>query len=267
MIRQPVVAGQFYPGRREPLLAFLEDAAAPVPTPVTAVGAVVPHAGYVYSGRVAGAVFARVVVPGAVVLLGPNHTGLGTRASILSRGGWATPLGTAAIHGELADALRAACPLLREDGDAHAQEHSLEVQVPFVQYRNPGARIVPIAFLLRDPDQIDEVGAALASVVARWPEPVLLVASSDMTHYEPDRVAREKDRRAIERVLALDPRGLLDTVARHTITMCGVVPTAVLLAAAGRLGATRGELVQYATSGDASGDTSRVVGYAGMVIT
>lgn len=266
MIRRPAVAGQFYPGDPEKLRAFLEESVRPGPEPAAAVGVVSPHAGYVYSGRVAGAVFGRVRVPDAVILLGPNHTGLGTEASIVSHGAWATPLGPVSIHGELAEALRAESALFEEDALAHAHEHSLEVQVPFLQYRNPGVRIVPIAFMLRDLAAVEEAGEAVASVVARWRDPVLLVASSDMTHYEPQDRAREKDARAIERVLALDPEGLLDTTKRFGITMCGVIPTAVLLVAARRLGATGGELVTYATSGEVSGDLRSVVGYAGMVI-
>ncbi len=266
MIRRPAVAGQFYPGDPEKLRAFLEETVRPGPEPAAAVGVVSPHAGYVYSGRVAGAVFSRVWVPDAVILLGPNHTGLGTEASIVSRGAWATPLGPVSIHGELAEALRAESALFEEDALAHAHEHSLEVQLPFLQHRNPRVTIVPVAFMLRDLASVEEAGEAVASVLARWPDPVLLVASSDMTHYEPDDRAREKDARAIGRVLALDPEGLLDTTKRFGITMCGVVPTAVLLVAARRLGATGGELVTYATSGEVSGDLGSVVGYAGMVI-
>jgi MEMO1 family protein len=266
MIRRPAVAGQFYPGSPDRLRAFLEEAMPPGPEPPAAVGVVSPHAGYVYSGRVAGAVFGRVQVPDAVVLLGPNHTGMGTSASIVSRGAWATPLGPVPIHEELAEALKAAGALFQEDTLAHAHEHSLEVQIPFLQHRNPGVAIVPIAFLLRDLASMEEAGEAIASVLARWPDPVLLVASSDMTHYEPHDRAREKDAKAIDRVLALDPRGLLDTTKRFGITMCGAIPTAVLLVAARKLGAAGGELVTYATSGEVSGDLGSVVGYAGIVI-
>lgn len=266
MTRKPAVAGQFYPGSPERLRAFLREAVRLPAEPVRAVGIVVPHAGYVYSGKVAGEVFARVSVPEAVILLGPNHTGVGTPASVAAQGAWVTPLGPVPIHEELAAALLAACPILEPDTLAHAREHSLEVELPFLQHRNPEVRIVPIAFMLRNFDAIDAVGRAIARVLASWPEPVLLVASSDMSHYEPQETARSKDEKAIEKVLALDPRGLLDTTARHRITMCGVVPAAVLLIAALELGATKAELVAYATSGDASGDYDQVVGYAGLVV-
>ena len=266
MTRQPAVAGQFYPGKPERLTAFLRNAVPDDPHPLTAVGVVAPHAGYVYSGGVAGKVFGRVAVPDACVLLGPKHTRLGARAAIVSRGAWATPLGPVPIHEALADAVKASCPLLEEDALAHAEEHSLEVEVPFLQYRNPRVRIVPIAFSLRSLAEIEEAGEGIAAALAGWPEPALLVASSDMTHYEPDQQARDKDARAIEKVLTLDARGLLETTQRHDISMCGVIPAAVLLVAARRLGATRGELVAYATSGEVSGDYGQVVGYAGMVV-
>ena len=266
MTRKPCVAGQFYPGTPQELTAFLKEAVVSTSAPLTVRGVVAPHAGYVYSGGVAGRVFGRVRVPEAVVLLGPNHTGLGTRASIMSTGTWATPLGAVPIHEPLATALKAASPLLEEDAMAHAHEHSLEVEVPFLQYRNPAVKIVPITLMLRNLDDIRELGESLAEVVSTWPEPVLLAASSDMTHYEADDEARAKDARAVDRVLAMDPEGLLAVTARDQITMCGVVPVAVLLTATRALGATRGELIAYATSGEASGDYDRVVGYAGIVI-
>jgi AmmeMemoRadiSam system protein B len=266
MLRRPAVAGQFYPGTADRLGAFLSGAMPPGADPVRAVGVVAPHAGYVYSGKVAGEVFRRVEVPGTVILLGPNHTGLGARAAVASGPAWSTPLGEAPIHGELAAALRAACPLLEEDDLAHSREHSLEVEVPFLQHRNPGVRIVPMALMLRSALEIERLGLAIADVVAGWPEPCLLVASSDMSHYEPEARARAKDAQAIEKVLALDPKGLLDVTGRARITMCGVIPAAVLLTAAKKLGATRGELAAYATSGETSGDYEAVVGYAGIVI-
>ncbi len=266
MIRKPAVAGTFYPGSASRLQAFLEDAVQPAPDPLVAVGVVSPHAGYVYSGRVAGAVFGRVAVPDTVLLLGPNHTGMGTPASIMSQGAWVTPLGSVPIATDLASALKAANPILEEDALAHAHEHSLEVQVPFLRHRNPAVRIVPVAFMLRTFAEVEEVGLSIAEVLKTWPDPVLMVASSDMTHYESADRAKEKDARAIERVLELDAEGLLDTTKRFGITMCGAIPTAVLLVAARTLGATRGELVTYATSGDVSGDYGSVVGYAGMVV-
>jgi AmmeMemoRadiSam system protein B len=266
MNRKPAVAGTFYPGSAGRLQAFLEDAVKPASEPLVAVGVVSPHAGYVYSGRVAGAVFGRVAVPDTVLLLGPNHTGMGTPASIMSQGAWVTPLGNVPIAADLASALKAASPILEEDALAHAHEHSLEVQVPFLLHRNPAVRIVPVAFMLRTFAEVEEVGLSIAEVLKTRPDPVLMVASSDMTHYESAERAKDKDAKAIERVLELDAQGLLDTTKRFGITMCGAIPTAVLLVAARALGATRGDLVTYATSGDVSGDYGSVVGYAGIVI-
>lgn len=268
MIREPAVAGQFYPGRAADLAGFVDRALAADADGAarSALGVVSPHAGYIYSGAVAGAVFSRVQVPDSVLLLGPNHTGLGTPAGITSTGSWSTPLGTVPIDEALAGALRDACPLLAEDRLAHLHEHSLEVQVPFLQRRNPGIRIVPVALALRSPNDIESLGDALAVVLADWPEEVLMVASSDMTHYESSQAAEAKDRLAIDRILALDARGLWDTVRNHGISMCGVVPTTVLLRAAERLGASRAELVRYTNSGETSGDYASVVGYAGLVI-
>ena len=267
MIRKPAVAGQFYPGSPEALRAFLDETVQPPAGGAgPAAGVMVPHAGYVYSGRVAGEVFARVAVPDAVILLGPNHTGLGTEASVAPPGAWATPLGPVPVDADLARALLAASPLFQEDGLAHAHEHSLEVQLPFLVHRNPGVRIVPVALALRRRDDAAEAGRAVAQAAAGHPGPVLVVASTDMTHYEPEARAREKDRLALERVLAVDPEGLLAAVRRHDISMCGAVPTAVMLEAAHRLGASDAELVRYTTSAEASGDTRRVVGYAGVVV-
>ncbi|MBI5445025.1 MAG: AmmeMemoRadiSam system protein B [Deltaproteobacteria bacterium] len=266
MVRKPAVAGQFYPGTADRLRAFLDEAMPPRPDRIRAVGVVAPHAGYVYSGKVAGEVFGRVEVPSAALLLGPNHTGRGAVAAVAPEGAWATPLGEAPIDADLSAALRAASPLLTEDDLAHAREHSLEVEVPFLQHRNPAIKIVPIALRLRSAAEIESLGNAIASVLAARPEPCLLVASSDMSHYEPEARTRAKDAQAIEKVLALDPKGLLDVTGRAKITMCGVIPTAVLLTAARRLGATRGELAAYTTSGETSRDYDAVVGYAGILI-
>ena len=265
MIRKPAVAGQFYPGNPTRLEELVTRVLGPGPEE-PAIGVVAPHAGYVYSGTVAGSTFGAVQVPDTVILLGPNHTGLGAKAAVWAHGAWATPLGTVPVAEDLAEALLAACPLLQEDTLAHVHEHSLEVQLPFLRVKNPGVRVVPISFMLRTYGDIAEVGRAVAGVVRSWHGPVLLVASSDMSHYEPEEVARAKDRMAIDCVLGVDPRGLLDTTKRHGITMCGVVPTAVMLVAARDLGATVGKLVRYATSGDASGDRRQVVGYAGIVV-
>ncbi len=264
MIRTPVVAGRFYPGDERSLAELVDSSLVSTPSP--AIGVMSPHAGYVYSGGVAGKALSAATVTGTVLLLGPNHTGRGTEASIMSFGVWSTPLGESSIDAELAAGLTERCPHLHEDSTAHAFEHSLEVQLPFLQRMRPGVMIVPIAFMMRSLERMREVGTAIGQVLKGWREPVLMVASSDMTHYEPSEVAAGKDRLAIERILALDPEGLFNTVAAHGISMCGVIPATVMLFAALELGAQSAEEVEYSNSGDVSGDYSSVVGYAGVVV-
>jgi AmmeMemoRadiSam system protein B len=224
----------------------------------------VPHAGYVYSGPVAGAVFSRIALPQRILILGVRHFPRGEHAAILSSGAWRTPLGDAPIDAPLAEALRAACPALREDSVAHSGEHSLEVQLPFLQVLAPGFTFVPVALGTIRFEDLVSVGEAVGRVLASWKEEVLLLTTSDLNHYEDDATTRVKDGKAIERLLALDARGLYDTCRNEQISMCGLGPAVAMLTALHGLEAKQAELVRYATSGDVSGDTSAVVGYAGM---
>jgi len=266
-VRAAAVAGQFYPLNprtlRESLHSYIDPEARRVP----ALGCIVPHAGYMYSGHVAGAVYSHIEVPARCVVLCPNHTGQGTPLSIMSSGSWGTPLGSVVIDEELADALRQQFPWLSEDAMAHRTEHAIEVQLPFLQSVRPDVRFVPIAIGTRQFEVLEGLGLAIGDVLASFGDKVLIVASSDMNHYESDPVTRVKDQKAIERVLALDARGLYDVVMEEQISMCGFGPTVAMLTATQRLGATRAELVKYATSGDVSGDRQMVVGYAGMVVS
>jgi len=273
-IRQPAVAGRFYPGNAQHLRAEVETfttarattgQTAPEPK-IRAVGCVVPHAGYVYSGAVAGAVYRRLELPRLCVILCPNHTGKGEALAIMSQGVWHTPLGNAVIDVELAESLKAATPLLNEDLEAHRYEHALEVQLPFLQVLKPGFQFVPITVGTSNFDALVALGEAMGMVLANLPELALVIASSDMNHYENDSVTRIKDRRAIDQVLALNPRGLYDTVHEEHISMCGYGPATIMITAARRLGATQAELIRYATSGDVSGDRDMVVGYAGIAV-
>ena len=227
----------------------------------------VPHAGYMYSGHVAGAVYAALEVPAKCILLGPRHYPQGQPLAILTEGSFETPLGSARIDAPMAAELARACPLLREDPMAHAREHSLEVQLPFLQrIDGENLRFVPVVLATDRYGAMEELGRAVAQVVRAQKEPVLVIASSDMNHYESDEVTRIKDRRAIERVLALDPQGLYDTVRKEGITMCGYAATVAMLVAARELGAREAQLIRYATSGDVSGDREQVVGYAGVAV-
>lgn len=228
---------------------------------------VVPHAGWMYSGKVAGAVYGRVALPRLAVLLGPNHTGLGPSGSIMTRGSWGIPGGEIAVASDLADAILARSRELREDESAHAREHALEVQLPFLRRLRPDLQFVPLTLMKTDLPFCEAVGRAVAAVVAGWAEPVLLLSSTDLNHYESQAVSNRKDRLAIEAILALDPEGLQRTVRDHHISMCGIAPTTALLAALRDLGSPRAELVRYMTSGDVSGDYDRVVGYCGVIIT
>ncbi len=268
MIRLPAVAGRFYPADVAELTRHIATlAGAPAEgEKLRARACLVPHAGYVYSGHVAGAVYAKLALPKRYIILGPRHYPQGEPLAILSDGAWQTPLGEARIDCPLAAELKRSCPLLREDSVAHRAEHSLEVQLPFLQHLAGDFRFVPIAVGTVRFSDLDDLGRAIAEVVAAQGEEILVVASSDMNHYEDDRITRLKDGKALDKVLALDPRGLYDTVRREGITMCGFGPAVTMLTAARHLGATRAELVRYATSGDVTGDREEVVGYAGVVV-
>lgn len=231
-----------------------------------------PHAGYVYSGGVAGKVFAAIEVPRRVVLLGPNHTGRGPRISVMDSGTWRIPGADVPVDEELAAAILAAFPLATRDREAHRYEHALEVELPFLIARQPELRIVPVVLGVLSAGDAVAFGKALHRAVREVSQAsgdagdVLVVASSDMSHYLPDDTARRVDRTALAPLLAFDPEGLYRTVIEHDISMCGFIPATAMLAYAREAGAARPELVAYATSGEAFGDHSRVVGYAGVVL-
>lgn len=267
MLRAPAVAGHFYPADPAELSRQIAAFAAPPEEPPRpAIACLVPHAGYRYSGHVAGAVYARLKMPKRFLLLGPRHFPRGKTQSILSDGAWQTPLGCAEIDSELAHELSRAYPELCEDDVAHQTEHALEVQLPFLQSLSSEIRFVPIALAMMEYVQLETLGRAIADVLRKQSDPVLMIASSDMNHYESDEVTRRKDRLALERVLQLDARGLFDTVRREGITMCGFGPVVSVLTAARLLGAARTTLVRYGTSGDINGDRDEVVGYAGVIV-
>lgn len=270
-IRRPAVAGRFYPGDPESLRdeagAYLSPSDAAPEPPIRAIGCIVPHAGYMYSGHVAGDVFRRIEVPELCVVLCPNHTGVGYALAIMSQGEWETPLGNVPIDTAFAAELKNRCAALEEDATAHRAEHAIEVELPFLQIRQPGLRFVPIAIGTRHLEVLEQLGEALALTIANRKERALIVASSDMNHYESDAITRIKDHQAIERILTLHPRGLYDAVTQQNISMCGFAPAVAMLTAARKLGATSVDLVKYATSGDVSGDRDRVVGYAGVIVS
>jgi AmmeMemoRadiSam system protein B len=270
-MRSAAVAGRFYPASAEDLTRQVAGLLGSAPRGRRACAVMAPHAGYVYSGSVAGKVFAAIEVPRRVILLGPNHTGRGPRISVMGSGTWQIPGASVPVDEELAAALLAAAPRAQDDREAHRYEHALEVELPFLIARQPALRIVPVVLGVLSESEAVAFGQALHRAVtevraAHPGEDVLVVASSDMSHYLPDEAARRVDRTALAPLLDLDPERLYRTVVEQDISMCGFIPATAMLAYAREAGAGKPELVAYATSAEAFGDTSRVVGYAGVVV-
>lgn len=262
-LRTPAVAGSFYPGSRNSLLSKVSAYCPTMQNASPAYAIISPHAGYVYSGSLAGSVFARTVIPNTLVMLCPNHTGMGSRASVWPGGSWLTPLGEVNVDSEVAELLIDTVPFFEADTKAHLREHSIEVLLPFVQHRNPAAKIVPVSISLRGLDQLLEAGVSLAN--ALMGTDVLLVGSTDMTHFESVSAAAAKDEPALRAIMALDPEALYRHVIDNRVTMCGVLPVTLLLKAISAMGAKNAVQVGYTHSGIASGDNSEVVAYAGFV--
>jgi len=267
MVRQPAVAGQFYSGEAKELRAELDNYVVSAEKTEKALGIIAPHAGYIYSGSVAGRVYGQVAVPSSVIILGPNHHGIGARAALYPEGEWLTPIGTVSVNSRLAGLVIKHAPLVQEDTAAHHYEHSLEVQIPFLQFVRPDVTIVPLCLGFGDYASCAALGSGIAGAIGEYGSEVLIVASSDMTHYESAKAARVKDDKALREILALNPEGLLQVCRDQGITMCGVIPATVMLVAALKLGACRARLVSYATSGDVTGDNRQVVAYAALTVS
>ncbi len=266
--RRPAVAGRFYPSNPQKLQSEVAQLLSNSTSKRSAIACMVPHAGYMYSGGVAGKVFGAIEFPKRIILIGPRHYPEGALLAIMSHGAWETPLGLAQIDEDLAAKLESEFTALREDDVAHRTEHALEVELPFLQsLLGDGLRFVPIALGTDRFPILEGLGLAIARVTAQSKEPIFIVASSDMNHYENDAITRTKDGMALEKVLALDAPGLYETVRSNEISMCGYAAATVMLTAAKALGATKAELAAYATSGDINGDRSAVVGYAGVIIS
>ncbi|UCF40168.1 MAG: AmmeMemoRadiSam system protein B [Gemmatimonadota bacterium] len=268
--RRPAVAGMFYPADPAELRSLVQEMLGEVDAePQPAQGAIAPHAGLVYSGRCAAQVWGRLVIPEIVVIIAPNHTGMlenPSGASAWNEGSFETPLGAVPIAHDFLERVEAHCPLLRHDPAAHLREHAIEVELPFLRLLAPDALLAPIVLAWDRWEPSRELGAALAAAAREWPGDVLLVASSDMTHYESaDRAAR-KDRQALAAVERLDGEELLAVCHREGVTMCGRAPSATVLEAARQLGAQQGEVVDYRHSGWVTGDDREVVAYAGVVL-
>ncbi len=271
--RLPAVAGQFYSASAETLWADVAAYADPTAIRREATVAISPHAGLMYSGRVAGAVYSRLLLPDTVILIGPNHSGVGPLVSVYPEGSWLIPGGELPIDSSLARQILGRAPEAVADESAHSFEHCLEVQLPFLVQARPDIHIVPIVLGTTDPTLCRELGLGLAEIIRDWAaregpaHAPLVVATTDMTHYEPDHVAREQDSRAIQAIQMVDPESLHATVTTHRISMCGVGPTVTALHTARALNAGTASLIRYATSGEVSHDLDRVVGYAGFIIS
>ncbi len=266
MIRKPVVAGQFYPKSASQLRAMIEGFIDENTVREEVIGLVAPHAGYIYSGPVAGATISRIEFKDTFIILGPNHTGRGKPLSIMTEGVWRTPLGDVEIDSVLGKQILSTSSHLVEDNAAHKHEHSIEVQLPFLQYFKPDIKFVPIILAYSTGVTFKEIGKEIARAIKELNKEVVIIASSDMTHYEPQESAQKKDTQAIEAILALNEDELLRRVDDLGLSMCGYAPTVSLISAVKELGATQVELVRYQTSGDTTGDYSGVVGYAGIII-
>lgn len=269
MIRNPVVAGQFYSGSKESLAKEAKELVNETAQKQDAIGVVSPHAGYMYSGPVAGCTLSSINPKSKYIIMGPNHTGLGSPFSMSASDIWKTPLGEVAVDKDLAGKILENCPEIKKDELSHIHEHSIEVQLPFLQVLQKEFTFVPIVVAGSSPENYTKIGEGIAKSIKalKIEKDTVIIASSDMTHYESQDTAKDKDSHAIDAILKLDEKALMESIAKFDITMCGYAPVAIMLAAAKKLGAKRGHLIKYQTSGDASGDYSSVVGYAGIIIS
>ncbi|MDA9101131.1 AmmeMemoRadiSam system protein B [Omnitrophica bacterium] len=264
LIRKPHVAGSFYPADAGELRQFCSGLEQfPEQDVVNARAVILPHAGYIYSSRTAIKVLQKVQVPQTVFMIGPDHRQQGGDFSAFADGQWNTPLGEVPVDKHLGQAVLKQVPLIRDDPQAHTFEHSLEVIVPLLQCRNPEIQMLPLLVGTLDTSKAQEAAEGLADVLAGR-EDIMLVISTDMSHYEEDQATRKKDRFALEAIENLDAQALLAAVKAFRITMCGFIPVYMLLLMAERLGIRKATLADYRTSADASGDRERVVGYAGF---
>lgn len=266
-VRRPAVAGYFYPSDPSALAEQIDAHTRSDSPAMRAHALIVPHGSYRQAGDVIGRTFARVVIPRRCILLGPSHTGSWMPWSIMARGAYRTPLGDVVIDQRCADALRSRCAFLETDGWGQVGEHAIEVLLPFLQWRGPSdLAVVPIIMGSEHPEELSQLAQALMQVIRMQEEPVLLLASSDLSHYEPQARGSAQDRLVLERIGALDGPALMRIVEEESIRMCGVGAVACVLEASKRLGARRAIITSYGTSAEAGGDPCSVIGYAGVVI-
>jgi AmmeMemoRadiSam system protein B len=266
-IREPVVSGYFYPSGKAHLLRMLETFIERDTQKEKVIACMVPHAGYIYSGKTAGITYSRIEIPESIIILGPNHTGYGEPYSVSDHDKWLTPLGEVEIDKEIRDLLVEKSRYLQKDEIAHIREHSIEVQIPFLQFLRKNIKIVPITLMgYVDNPAWFEIGEDIAEVIKEVKKDVLIVASSDMTHYQPHKVAEEKDNYVIEAICMLDEDEVIRRIEEKDVSMCGYSGVIVSIVASKILGAKKGQLIYYTTSAETSKDYSEVVGYAGVII-
>ena len=267
-IRTPAVAGKFYPENPFELEKKVASHLGNLSNNKRkAIGVVSPHAGFIYSGDVVGAVYSQIEVPETVILLGPNHTGLGENISVMTEGTWSMPMGNISIDEVLATQLCKETSLAKPNSVAHQFEHSLETQLPFLQYLRKNFLIVPICLKKVDYSICKKLSKGIVNALEQTEKSALIIASSDMTHFESHKIAGEKDKKAIVKIKNRDAKGLNETLRQEQISMCGVNPVTVMLLCSEKMGAQKAELIEYKTSGEVNGDKSRVVGYAGVIVT
>lgn len=265
MIRNPYVAGYFYPGSATELRATIARYVDEEALKDEVIGLLVPHAGYQYSGAVTGATISRIVFKDTFIIIGPSHSGRGKPFSVMTEGIWRTPLGEVEIDSELAGQIVSVSEYVQEDKKAHEEEHAVEVQVPFLQYFKPDVRIVPIILTGAPAAIYREIGRDIARAIKDLNREAIILASGDMTHYEPHETAKEKDLQAVDAMLELDEDELTRRYKNLSISMCAYGPVVCLISAAKEMGVGAAKLVKYQTSGDSSGDYGAVVGYAGVI--
>jgi AmmeMemoRadiSam system protein B len=275
--RKPAVSGLFYPNKKEELLQtlkslFLDSTFGPGALPPSKergkiYGVVSPHAGYVYSGAVAARAFYELSSSNfdTVIIIGPNHYGIGTEVGTMNEGSWITPIGKTRIDGELASEISDDCEIVKVDPIAHSRDHCIEVQIPFLQYINKSATILPIILRDQDKNTSIELGKCIAKMIKN--RRVMLVASSDLTHYEPNDRAYSKDTKLISSIQGMNISHFYSVLENSQVTACGYGAIATVMMAAKECGAVNGKLLRYATSGDITGDVSSVVGYSAIVFT
>ncbi|MBZ9571565.1 AmmeMemoRadiSam system protein B [Methanobrevibacter sp. TMH8] len=293
MIRKPAVAGLFYDSNPEKLKRNIESCfkhkLGPGNIPKLGIsrnfdqfqnndrsnsqylnvyGSVVPHAGYVYSGPIAAHAYYSIVengYPETFIILCPNHTGLGTGISIFDKGKWNTPLGDVEIDEEFAKNMVLNSNFIDSDTSAHVKEHSCEVHLPFLQYFSNDFKIVPIVMWMQDMETSEDIADSIVKTAKKLKRSISIIASTDLTHYEPKSIAEKKDKFILDAINNMDESALLNSIKTHRITMCGYGPTISTIRASRDLGAKKGEVLKYATSGDISGDLSSVVGYCSAI--